>query len=171
MKTKLLLDFKNKCIYTLIMDRLNSFGTPELDRVIATCACFNFRKASRVVTQHFDDVLKPSRMLITQFTILVAVAKIEAATINELAEILMMDRTTLTRNLKPLEREGWIKSEPGRDKRTRIISLTADGEMALTRALPLWQQAQGQVIEALGEQKWGALLSQLVEATTLIKSE
>jgi DNA-binding MarR family transcriptional regulator len=141
----------------------------ELGQVVSTCACFNLRKASRIVTQHFDAILEPSGLLITQFTILVAVAMVKAGTINELAEVLGMDRTTLTRNLKPLEREGWLKSEPGQDQRTRVVSLTPDGEAALAKALPLWKQAQSGVEETLGQQRWNTLLSHLTEATVLIR--
>ncbi len=147
----------------------NPINSIELGQVVSTCACFNLRKASRVITQHFDELLKPSGLLVTQFTIIVTVAAIKSGTINELAEILVMDRTTLTRNLKPLEREGWLKSEPGQDQRTRVISLTANGEAALAKALPLWKQAQSMVEETLGQQRWSDLLAYLVEATALMR--
>ncbi len=133
------------------------------------CACFNLRKASRVITQHFDEALKPSGLLATQFTILVALAMSRSATVNELAEKLVMDRTTLTRNLKPLEREGWLKSEPGQDQRTRVITLTAKGEVVLAKALPRWQEAQTMVEKNLGQPRWNALLENIVEATALMR--
>jgi DNA-binding MarR family transcriptional regulator len=147
----------------------NSTNSTELGQVVSACACFNLRKASRVITQHFDELLKPSGLLVTQFTILVTVAIVKSETINELAKILVMDRTTLTRNLKPLEREGWIKSEPGQDQRTRVISLTADGEAILAKALPLWKQAQGTVEKTLGQQRWSDLLAYLMEVTALMR--
>ncbi|MGP1373756.1 MAG: MarR family winged helix-turn-helix transcriptional regulator [Almyronema sp.] len=140
----------------------------ELGEVVSTCACFNLRKATRVITQHFDESLKPSGLLITQFTILVAVALAKSATMNELAQNLVMDRTTLTRNLKPLERQGWLKSEPGSDRRTRVISLTQAGEAILAIALPLWQQAQKNVEQTLGQAHWQTLLAQLTETTALM---
>jgi DNA-binding MarR family transcriptional regulator len=146
-------------------DRINAI---ELGQVVSMCTCFNLRKASRAVTQKFDEILKPSGLLVTQFTVLVAVGISEAKTINELAEILVMDRTTLTRNLKPLEREGWLKIEPGQDRRTRIVRLTDDGKATLTKALPLWKQAQDSTIAVLGQQRWSALLSHLIEATALL---
>jgi DNA-binding MarR family transcriptional regulator len=147
----------------------NPVSSTELSQVVSSCACFNLRKASRVVTQHFDEILKPSGLLITQFTILVAIAMAKSGTINELAEILVMDRTTLTRNLKPLEREGWLKSEPGQDQRTRVVSLTPNGEATLAKALPLWKQAQQDVEEVLGQRRWDALLSHLTETTALMR--
>ena len=149
--------------------QVHPLNTTELGQVVSTCACFNLRKATRVITQHFDESLKPSGLLITQFTILVAVAMAKAGTINELAERLVMDRTTLTRNLKPLEREGWLKSEPGQDQRTRVMSLTAHGEAALAKAFPLWQQAQSEVEQRLGPQRMNALLAHLVATTALMR--
>lgn len=149
--------------------QINPINTAELSQVVSTCTCFNLRKAARVITHHFDDILKPSGLLITQFTILVAVAMAKSGTINELAEILVMDRTTLTRNLKPLERELWLKIEPGQDQRTRLVSLTSKGESALAKALPLWEKAQENVAEVLGQKRLNNLLSHLAEATSLMR--
>jgi len=149
--------------------RPNPIQSIELGDVVATCACFNLRKAARVITQHFDEALRPSGLLITQFTILVTVAMAKSGTINELAEVLGMDRTTLTRNLKPLQRKGWLKAEPGQDQRTRIVSLTPEGEEVLAKAFPLWKQAQDAVVAALGLQRWETLRSHLVETTALLR--
>jgi DNA-binding MarR family transcriptional regulator len=149
-----------------LTDPINSF---EFGKAVSACACFNLRKASRVITQHFDEILKPSGLLVTQFTILAAVAIVQSATINELAEILVMDRTTLTRNLKPLERENWLRSEPGQDQRTRVISLTAEGEAVLAKALPLWKQAQKRVEETLGQLRMNEMLAHLMETTALMR--
>ena len=148
---------------------VHPINATELDQVVSTCACFNLRKASRVVTQHFDEILKPSGLLVTQFTILAAVSIAKSATVNELAEILVMDRTTLTRNLKPLERGSWLKSEPGQDQRTRVISLTANGEAILAKAFPLWSQAQSRVEEILGQQHLSEMLAHLMAATALMR--
>ena len=147
----------------------NSINSSEFSQVVSTCACFNLRKASRVLTQHFDEILKPSGLLVTQFTLLAAVAIAKSATVKELADILVMDRTTLTRNLKPLEREGWLKSEPGQDQRTRVISLTANGEVVLAKALPFWKQAQSRAEEILGQQRMSEMLAHLMEATALMR--
>jgi DNA-binding MarR family transcriptional regulator len=148
---------------------INPINSSEFSQAVSTCACFNLRKASRVITQHFDEILKPSGLHVTQFTLLAAVAIVKSATINELAEILVMDRTTLTRNLKPLERESWLKSEPGQDQRTRVISLTANGEAVLAKALPLWKQAQSSVEEMLGQQRMSEMLAHLMEASALMR--
>lgn len=136
----------------------------------SSCAGFAFRKVSRVITQHFDTALKPSGLLITQFTILVAVAQNRSIAISELSEILMMDRTTLTRNLGSLVRQGWVVVASGQDKRTHIIRLTENGERVLAEALPLWQQAQEAVMSLLGDVRWSDLLEQLNKLTGLAKT-
>ena len=143
------------------------FNLVQLGNVANTCTCFNLRKATRVVTQFFDEQLKPSGLLITQFTILVAIAQAGSGTINDLADLLVMDRTTLTRNLKPLEREGFVAIQPGEDRRIRVVSLTAKGRNALAVALPLWERAQTSVIDGLGQQQWNSLLIALNDTVSL----
>lgn len=77
-----------------------------------------------------------------------------------------MDRTTLTRNLKPLERQGLIEIKPGQDQRTRVVALTAEGCEALAKAIPLWEQAQARIVEGLGH-RWSTLLSDLSDTVLL----
>ena len=139
----------------------------KLGIVANTCACFNLRKASRRVTQLYDEILQPSGLLATQFTLLVAIALAGSVTITHLAEELVMDRTTLTRNLKPLERQGLIEIAPGQDQRTRVVTLTASGREALVKAIPLWEQAQASVVEGLGQNRWSTLLSNLSDTVLL----
>lgn len=141
-----------------------------LSEVADSCTCFNLRKASRVVTQFFDQALQPSGLLVTQFTILVAISLSTPQTINQLAQVLAMDRTTLTRNLKPLEREGFIQVQPGQDQRTRVICLTDRGQAALAAALPLWEQAQAGMVEKLGKAPWLVLISHLKTTTELFRN-
>jgi DNA-binding MarR family transcriptional regulator len=127
----------------------------------ADCACFNIRKASRVITQHFDEVMQPSGLRGTQFSILAIVARRGAPTMSELAANLVMDRTTLTRNLRPLEEQGLIKNVPGVDRRTRSISLTSKGCKVLAKALPFWRKAQSSVIRYLGGARFARVLGDL----------
>lgn len=140
----------------------------KLGIVANTCACFNLRKASRTVTQLYDEILQPSGLLATQFTLLVAIAISCSATITRLSEELVMDRTTLTRNLKPLERQELIEIAPGQDQRTRVVTLTARGREALAKAIPLWEQAQASVVEGLGQNRWNTLLSNLSDTVLLV---
>lgn len=127
-----------------------------------TCAVFNLRKASRAVTQVYEEIMKPSGILPTQFTLLVATRAGGPVTISKLAEVLVMDRTTLTRNLKPLEREGLLSVVPGRDdRRSREVRLTSKGMERLEQALPLWQEAQRMIKQSLGASRLERMLGDL----------
>ncbi|MBE9189999.1 winged helix-turn-helix transcriptional regulator [Gloeocapsopsis crepidinum LEGE 06123] len=141
----------------------------SIKTVATDCTCLNLRKASRVVTQLFDQVLQPSGVLANQFALLAALSLAESVSITRLAQELVMDRTTLTRNLKPLERDGLICIEPGQDQRVRVVSLTEKGQAALVKALPLWKQAQTKVTEELGQDRWQALLSNLSDTVSLLR--
>ncbi|AFY34693.1 MarR family winged helix-turn-helix transcriptional regulator [Calothrix sp. PCC 7507] len=142
----------------------------QLKKVSTTCTCFHLRKASRIVTQIFEEVLQPSGVLANQFTLLTAISIAGSVTITHLAQELVMDRTTLTRNLKPLVKQGFIQIQPGQDQRVRVVSLTAAGQAALTKALPLWEIAQNCVIEQLGTDKWSLLLSGLSDTVALLRN-
>ena len=134
------------------------------------CTCFNLRKAARAVTQYYDGVLKPSGLRATQFTLLVAIYNAGPVTIKRLAERLVMDRTTLTRNLKPLQKQGLITITSGEDRRTRAVELTERGREALTQALPQWEQAQAQVVGRLGRERWRDLLGHLSATVALTRA-
>jgi DNA-binding MarR family transcriptional regulator len=129
--------------------------------VNVSCADANLRRATRAVTRLYDQVLGPSGLLTTQFTLLVACAVSGPAPISTLADALAMDRTTLARNLKLVERSGLVKIVPGEDRRERIVILSDKGYSALTKALPLWQEAQTQIIEGFGQDRLNNLLHDL----------
>jgi DNA-binding MarR family transcriptional regulator len=125
----------------------------RLRDVARACACANLRKAARAVTQVFDEALAPSGLRVTQFTLLVTNRLAGESTINKLAEKMAMDRTTLSRNLKPLARSGLLEVQPGEDGRTRLVRITQAGEQALEVAYPLWRQAQQKTLSALGRER------------------
>jgi DNA-binding MarR family transcriptional regulator len=133
----------------------------DLALVAQTCACLSVRKAARAVTQFYDNALTPSGIGIAQAGLLIAIQLRGAQPRHELAKILVMDRTTLARNLKLLERDGLIESVSGEDRRTRAVALTDAGRVALARALPYWQEAQRQVVDLFGEDTWVSTRSQL----------
>ncbi len=108
----------------------------------AECVCVTLRRAARAFSQLYDDALAPSGLRITQFSLLRAVARLEPASISDLAVAQALDRTTLSRNLAPLERDGFLEQAPGADRRVSEIRLTAAGHAAIARALPLWRQTQ-----------------------------
>lgn len=127
----------------------------------AMCTSFNLRKAARAVTQFYDDALRDSGLKSTQFSLLAAASVAGTAPISRLAEEMAMDRTTLTRNLKPLETEGLLRIEAGADRRVRNITITPEGEALLEKAAPMWRDAQTRIIDKLGDERWGELLRQL----------
>ena len=137
---------------------------------IVDCASFNLRKASRLMAQAYDRYLQPSGLTNTQFTLLAVASSRGPISITELAGELGMDRTTLTRNLKLVEREGLVQVTAGRDARTREVRLTANGHEAFQKAIPLWQEAQTRVVEALGRAHWRDLVKELRTISQVARS-
>lgn len=129
----------------------------------SACTCFNTRKFTRVITQIFDEQFKSVDFRITQFTPLVMIFAKGPITINDLSENLVMDRTTLARNLKPLERDSLININTGIDKRQRVVSITDKGKTLLNRAFPIWQKAQEKILKEIGDNKWQDMLRDIHE--------
>jgi DNA-binding MarR family transcriptional regulator len=122
------------------------------------CTCMRLRKASRRVSQIYDRSLEEAGMTVTQYGLLGYLARYDGASIGTLADKLIMDPTTLTRNLRPLERQGFVSVKPdAHDKRSRCLHLTARGRDAFEAAKPAWARAQRQVEKALGELETPAL--------------
>lgn len=141
-----------------------------LREAAAACACFNFRKASRAVTQLFDETLQPTGLRSTQLVILMAVALADSASIAELARELVMERSTLTRNLKPLEKRGLIRSASGSDRRTRVVDLTSRGRQAIVDAVPYWHRAQSGFVDRLGQDRWQQMQESLADAVAATRN-
>ncbi len=143
-------------------EHLHQLNAEQLAEIEETCASLNVRKAARVVTQLYDKVLQPTGLRSTQFNLLVAVALAGEAPVTRLAEVLVMDRTTLTRNLKPLISQGLLTIDAaGADRRRHLVRMTERGLQALATAQPYWEQAQGQVVTRLGQKRWQKLLAEL----------
>ena len=119
------------------------------------------RKATRAVTQLYDRILSPAGLRATQFTILAMLSLKGSLSITRMANFLVMERTTLTRNLKPLEKQGYVTILPGEDQRVRNVVLTKTGQQMFEKALPLWKQAQTKITEAMGSQKYQTFLAHL----------
>jgi len=124
------------------------------------------RKVARVVANHYDKHLKPTGLKGTQFTLLNTIFMNPAANIGQLADVLGLDRTTLNRNLKPLENQELIRSGSGKDPRTRTLELTPEGTKTLQNALPYWLEAQSGVMETL-DQRIKPLIDDLSELEKL----
>ncbi|MEE9611620.1 MAG: MarR family winged helix-turn-helix transcriptional regulator [Desulfatiglandales bacterium] len=133
------------------------------------CACANLRKAARVVTQLYDEIIRPSGLRGTQFGLLMATRALGPVTVTKLADKAMMDRTTLARNLRLLEKKGLIRIEPGEDQRMREVTLTNQGYETLTKALPFWEKAQARIVEGLGEERLNNLLENLEAMVSLVR--
>ena len=131
------------------------------DGRLSPCICNTLRMVSRVVTQLYDDCLRPSGLRVTQFSILAAVARLGQASLKQLEEELASDQTTLTRSLTLLERDGVLERASHPDGRIKAMRLTSKGRRALGVARPLWAQAQGKVLRELGTRTWGEAQRQL----------
>jgi DNA-binding MarR family transcriptional regulator len=132
------------------------------------CVCYNTRKAARAITRLYDDMLRPTGLRATQLTVLMVIDAMGDPSITELAEQLVMDRTTLARDLRPMEAAGWVAVTPGEDRRTRIVRLTSAGRVALRDALPRWRAAQAALVDnGIGEGMWTRLRGDLERLVTL----
>ena len=116
------------------------------------CTCAVLRRTARRVTQAYDRALRPAGIKLTQYSVLANVRRDGGLSITELAERLAMDRTTLTRNLRPMERAGWVEVGPGPDRRRRSLRITAAGNEVFETALPLWQAAERSFRRGLGRE-------------------
>jgi DNA-binding MarR family transcriptional regulator len=140
-----------------------SNDAPILLNELGQCAHANLRRTMRAVGRHYDQALKPSGLKATQFTLLAVLANKRNMPVSQLADAMGMDRTTLTRNLGPLQRSGWIENGRAEDERVRLISLNAAGYEKLKQAIPMWRSAQARVVGALGASELAGLTAVLAE--------
>jgi len=152
------------------MTNTNQSPTP-LQPDIRICAHANLRKAMRVVSQAYDAALRPSGLRATQFTLLAVLAGQGELPLTKLSEILVLDRTTLTRNLKPLLAQGWLEIGREKDERIRLISITDAGRSLVAEATPLWREAQIRVTEKLGELRLTGLIGDLNDLVDAVRVE
>jgi DNA-binding MarR family transcriptional regulator len=126
------------------------------------CNCFAVRSAARHVTQFYDQFLAPIGLRTTQYSILARLKRLGPQSINTLAESMVMDRTTLGRNILPLERDGLIRIEPAAsDRRVRELRLTKAGEKRLQAAIEAWSQAQARFETSFGTKRAAELRAML----------
>lgn len=135
----------------------------------AVCAAFNLRRASRLVTQAFDRELRPTGLKVTQFSLLVSALVTQNLILHKLARVLGMDRTTLSRNLRLLEKKGLVRLQPGEDKRQVLARVTDEGREVLEQAIPLWEKAQDKITAVLGDERWAQLVGDLRAITADLK--
>ena len=126
--------------------------TSCIDTIASTCIAVRLRLLNRVVTNLYDDALRPLGLKVSQLNILVVTAKLGLAQPAKVCDILHLDTSTLSRNVKPLQAHGWLEVVPGEDARTQPFRLTPQGRRLIEKAVPAWEEAQRQATELLGEE-------------------
>jgi len=139
-----------RCIYTYMTIKT------EFAECVA-CSCFAARRTARTITQHYEQHLKPSGLTVTQFTLLAMLSLAGPQPLSRFAGRLGLDRTTLTRNLKPLRDRGWVTESATGDRRVRLLAITKRGTTAARAALPHWREAQRSIARRLGADTIDAL--------------
>lgn len=150
------------------MDKLNSLKCAEIGKA---CVCANLRKASRLISQTYDEFLRPSGLKATQFGLLMTVRGFGKTTVSKLAEWAIMDRTTVTRNLKLLAKKELVKIEPGEDQRERVVAITDKGIDALLSGRPFWEKAQHHVAGIIGEDKSNRIVKELSDMVSMLRKK
>jgi len=132
------------------------------------CACQNLRRLTRIVTRIYDQELRKAGLEITQFGLLTALDLTGQANQKRLSAGFAMDSTTLTRTLRLLRRQGWVRVRRGKDRRKRLFSLTPMGRRQMIEAQPHWNRAVAKLRQRLGSTVWKSMkqtVSQMAEAT------
>jgi DNA-binding MarR family transcriptional regulator len=138
---------------------------------VENCACFNVRRAARVITQFFDAEVRRRGLRPTQTPILNALAARGRWGMVELSDWLGMERTTLVRNLRPLERDGLLKSHGGGRGGHVELEITEKGRRMLARTVPAWRSAQDKVVGILGQDRWSAIIGDLGKVAAELKGQ
>ena len=127
-------------------------ATASIDRISGTCIAVRLRLLNRVVTNLYDDALRPLGLKVSQLNILVVTAKLGLARPARVCDLLQLDASTLSRNVKPLQAHGWLEVVPDEDARAQPFRLTAQGKRLIEKAIPAWEKAQRQATELLGSE-------------------
>src|SRR6058998_4027724 len=137
----------------------------ELDMSAAgNCVCFNLRWVTRAVTQFFDAEMRRHGIRPTQGSLLASLQTKDSWNMAQLSDRLGMDRTTLVRNLRPLQRDGLVQAGGGGRGRLVELAITAKGRKQIEKLTPAWKSAQSAVVKTLGEKRWSAILTDLETA-------
>ena len=129
----------------------NEKDSRAIDTIARTCIAVRLRLLNRIVTNLYDDALRPLGLKVSQLNVLVVTAKLGLAQPAKVCDLLHLDTSTLSRNVERMRAKGWLEVVPGEDARTQPFRLTAQGRRLLERAVPAWEQAQRQAGELLGE--------------------
>ncbi len=137
---------------------------------LTECSCNMFRESARKITQFYEGSLREVGIKPTQFSILAAIANTGPIQLTQLADRLLLERTSLTRNLNVLERNGWVQLQTGEeDLRQRVVSLSKKGYEQLDQAIPYWKKAQKAIVNKMGQDTITGLRKTLNEMTGVIE--
>src|SRR5262245_19012913 len=128
----------------------NEKNRRAIDTIARSCIAVRLRLLNRVVTNLYDDALRPLGLKVSQLNILVAAGKLGLARPAQVCGLLQLDTSTLSRNVERMRAKGWLEVVPGDDARTQPFRLTAQGKRLLDRAVPAWEEAQQKAGELLG---------------------
>ena len=131
---------------------MDNAKTSNIDTIARTCIAVRLRLLNRVVTNLYDDALRPLGLKVSQLNILIVAAKLGLARPAQVCDILHLDTSTLSRNVERMRARAWLEVVPGEDARTQPFRLTARGRKLLERAVPAWEEAQGQAAVLLGDE-------------------
>lgn len=135
------------------------------------CVCANLRKKTRVVTQLYDKLLQPTGLKVTQYSMLANIDQQRSVSISRLGEILLLDQTTITRNINLLKQNGYVDlTRDPQDARAKVITLTDKGIEKLNEAAPIWQEIQERIINDIGLEKYNDFYETLKTMQKIIKS-
>ena len=123
----------------------------SIDTIARTCIAVRLRLLNRVVTNLYDDALRPLGLKVSQLNILIVTAKLGLARPAQVCEILQLDASTLSRNVKPLQTHGWLEVVPDEDARAQPFRLTPQGKRLIEKAVPAWEEAQSRATDLLGD--------------------
>ena len=137
---------------------------------LGSCTCTDIRRAARKLTSLYDTALAPAKITITQYSVLASIGRAGPLSHTALAQKLGMDRTTLTRNLRPLIKAKWMAVARGEDHRQHLLQLTVAGKKKLNRCLPLWEKIQNQFISEIGAEQLQELRMLLRQVESAIVS-
>src|SRR5438309_10603255 len=124
----------------------------SIDTISRTCIAVRLRLLNRVVTNFYDDALRPQGLKVSQLNVLVVTARLGLARPAQACEILQLDTSTLSRNVKPLQAHGWLEVMPDEDARAQPFRLTPQGKRLIEKAVPAWEEAQRRASELLGDE-------------------
>lgn len=139
----------------------------RIDRVASECIAVRLRMLNRIITNIYDDALRPLDLKVSQMNILVAAAKMGTAHPVHVCEHLHLDVSTLSRNVERMKARGWLEVVPDKDGRSQPFRLTPQGRKLLEKAVPAWSEAQQQVRKVLGD----GFVEQLNQAANRIRKE